>query len=262
MSHETSPLGGGEVDATRQLSHAGRLTFARSSSCASRLLDSSIAIREILFDETLATQYSLDAGAFDFLNALGRSIHECELPSDLRVRMAAGCLAVAQDHHHSIVVLLDNRLYASCFALVRCQFEAYVRGEWLALCATDDEVDAFANAHEPPSLARMVEALERTPAFAEMVLSKIKANSRRSMCAYTHTGGLHVQRWATEDAIEPNYDEAEVNEVLAFAEVFGALAVLGVANLADDQRVAESVFAKFVERMAPESPMGTGSREK
>jgi hypothetical protein len=86
---------------------------------------------------------------------------------NLRVRVAASCLAIAQDHHHAIVVLLDHALFASSFALLRCEFEAYVRGEWLALCATDEEVEAFSNGDEPPPMRRMLEALENTAAFAE-----------------------------------------------------------------------------------------------
>lgn len=196
----------------------------------------------------MATQFTLDAGATDYLNWLGRSINECELPGTLRVRVAAGCLAIAQDHHHAIVVLLDHQLYASSFALLRCEFEAYVRGEWLALCATDEEVEAFANGVKPPSIGMMLEALEETPAFAEKILSRVKSNSWNAMCAYTHTGGLHVQRWGTEEAIEPKYEPGEVQEVLSFAETFGALAVVGVAYLANDDMVAEAVLTKFKER--------------
>jgi hypothetical protein len=65
---------------------------------------------------------------------------------------------------------------------------------------------------------------------------------------YTHTGGLHVQRWGTDEAIEPNYEPGEIQEVLSFAETFGALAAVGVAYLANNDKVAEDVLAKFKER--------------
>jgi hypothetical protein len=68
------------------------------------------------------------------------------------------------------------------------------------------------------------------------------------MCAYTHTGGLHVQRWGTDEAIEPNYEANEIEEVLSFAETFGTLAVVGVAYLANNGKIAEDVLAKFMER--------------
>jgi hypothetical protein len=148
--------------------------------------------------ETIITPQS---PANDYLNWLGRTIHECVLPANDRVRSAAGCLAIAQDHHHAIVVLLDHNLFASSFALLRCAFEAYIRGEWLARCATDAEVAKFISGEEPPSPRLLIERLEQTPAFAEKVLSRIKGNSWDAMCAYTHTGGLHVQRWNTAEAL-------------------------------------------------------------
>ena len=195
--------------------------------------------------ETIITPQS---PANDYLNWLGRTIHECVLPANDRVRSAAGCLAIAQDHHHAIVVLLDHNLFASSFALLRCAFEAYIRGEWLARCATDAEVAKFISGEDPPPPRLLIERLEQTPAFAEKVLSRIKGNSWDAMCAYTHTGGLHVQRWNTAEAIEPNYSPVEIQEVLSFAETVGSLAVVGVASLANDQQVAEKVLSKFKAR--------------
>ncbi|HYW57724.1 MAG TPA: hypothetical protein VE934_12230 [Polaromonas sp.] len=148
------------------------------------------------------------------------------------------------------MILLDHDRLASAFSLVRVAFEAYVRGEWLALCAADFEVDAFLDGVEPPRFGVLLEALERTDAFKEQVLSQMKAQSWAAMCAYTHTGGLHVQRWNTPGAIEPNYEDVELREVLSFAETIGSLAVIGVAWLAENAEAAEAVLAKLKERRA------------
>lgn len=197
----------------------------------------------------MAPSFTLDSGAIEYLNWLGSSISECEMPNSLRVRVAAGCLAIAQDHHHAIVALLDRSLFASTFALLRCEFEAYVRGEWLALCATDAEVAAFSNGDQPPEFRRMLQALETTPAFSEKILTSVKSSAWSTMCAYTHTGGLHVQRWVSGRVIEPTYTTEEIQEALSFAEIFGALAVVGIASLASNEQVAESVLAKVKERV-------------
>ena len=196
----------------------------------------------------MSTAFKLDEGAVDYLNWLGNSISECKMPGLFRVRVAASCLAIAQDHHHGIVALLDHRLFASAFALLRCEFEAYVRGEWIALCASEPEVEAFSEGKEPPAMAKMIAALEGTDTFSEKVLSHIKASSWNAMCAFTHTGGLHVQRWQVGNSIEPNYEADEIKEALSFAEVLGALAVIGVASLANDEKTAEAVFERVKER--------------
>jgi hypothetical protein len=193
-------------------------------------------------------QRVVDTGSVEYLNWLGEAIHECNLPATNRARAAAGCLAVAQDHHHAVVVLLDHQRYASSFALIRVAFEAYIRGEWLAMCASDNEIKSFIQGKEPPKLGTLLRNLEQTDAFNELVLSHIKRNAWNTMCAYTHTGGLQIQRWNTPEGIEPAYDEAELREVLEFAEAIGSLAVVGVAWLAKDMQIAEKVLARFKQR--------------
>lgn len=68
------------------------------------------------------------------------------------------------------------------------------------------------------------------------------------MCAYTHTGGLHIQRWNTNDGIEPNYAPEEVLEVIGFAEFVGVMSVLGMAELANDEDLALRLLNKIKER--------------
>jgi hypothetical protein len=149
-------------------------------------------------------------------------------------------LAISQDIHHAIVKLIESRLYAGAFALVRVAFEAYVRGEWLWLCAQDNQVRRFLKGAEPPKPGVMLEDLERQPVFQAQVLSQIKKRSWKAMCAYTHVGGLHVQRWVTADGIEPNYSAEEVREALRFADIIVALAVVGTLGIADTEAAADS----------------------
>ena len=188
-----------------------------------------------------------DANAYG--ECLRLAVHEKSLPANNRVRAAGSCLSIAQDHHHAIVVLLDARLYASCFALLRVAFEAYVRGEWLALCATDSQVRKFLNGREPPKIGDMLDALARKEAFKEGRLSLIKKKNWNALCGYTHTGGIHVQRWNTADGIEANYSVAELLEALRFADIIATLSVLGVLSLADDAETSEQLLGRFKARM-------------
>ena len=177
------------------------------------------------------------------------AVHEKNLPANNRVRAAGSCLGIAQDHHHAIVVLLDARLYASCFALLRVAFEAYVRGEWLALCATDTQVRQFLKGREPPKIDELLDALARKDAFKEGRLSLIKKRKWKALCGYTHTGGIHVQRWNTSDGIEANYSTEELLEVLRFADIVATISVLGVLSLADDAETSEKLLERFKARM-------------
>jgi hypothetical protein len=166
--------------------------------------------------------------AGEFVEWLRQAIHEQELPANNRVRAAGSCYAIAQDHHHAIVLLIENRLYASSFALIRLEFEAYIRGHWLSQCATDVRIDRFISGKKCKFLEtnNLISDIEKNFKENEKTLSKIKKQGWDSMCAYTHTGGIHVQRWNTSEAIEPNYSKEEVGEVLNFSEMFGALATI------------------------------------
>lgn len=186
--------------------------------------------------------------AGEYVEWLRLAVHEKDLPANDRVRAAAPCLGIAQDHHHAIVFLIENNLFASSFALLRVAFEAYVRGEWLAHCAKDDQCRRFLKGWEPPAISLLLKDLETTPAFIEKLLSSIKLRHWNSMCAYTHTGGLHAQRWIRAESIEPTYDSAEIQEVLFFAEVIGSLSVIGFATLANNEKLALSILGKFKSR--------------
>lgn len=188
--------------------------------------------------------------AGEYVEWLRQIVHEKTLPASDRVRAAAPCFGIAQEHHHAIVCLVDIGLYASAFALLRAAFEGYVRGEWLAQCAKDSELRRFLADKAIPELGKMLQALEQTPAFSEKILSQIKNQSWNAMCSYTHTGGLHAQRWITAESIEPDYSDEELQEVLNFAEIVGSLAALGTLSLADDADAAERVLLKFKNRRA------------
>jgi hypothetical protein len=182
--------------------------------------------------------------ASEFVEWLRQCVHERELPANTRVRAAGSCFAIAQEHHHSIVFLTEHRLYASSFSLLRAAFEAYVRGLWLSRCAKEPQVKRFLRGREPPKIDLLLSEVEQTPGFSENVLSHIKRRSWKAMCAYTHTGGLHVQRWNTVDAIEPNYEAQEVEEVLKLSELIGAMSVIGIASLGGSDELALRVLEK------------------
>jgi hypothetical protein len=151
--------------------------------------------------------------------------------------------------------LIEHSLYASAFGLLRSEFEAYVRGQWLMHCITESQADEFLKGKTPPRIDRILSVLEETPSFEEKYLSKIKSRVWDAMCAYTHAGGLHLQRWNTSVAVEPNYSAEELVEVLNFAEIFGALAVVGIAELASDDGLAHQVLSQVEERVKRDSPL-------
>lgn len=165
-----------------------------------------------------------------------------------KIRASGACFCIAQEHHRAIVCLMHCGIYASCFALLRVELEAYLRGQWLARCADNSQVEAFLSEdikkekYKVPGFRDLIKKIEGDPEFNEKLLSRIIGeHGWEILCAYTHTGGLHVQRWNTSDAIEPNYEPEEVEQALRFAELFAAMSVIGVAELAENKELAMKV---------------------
>lgn len=188
--------------------------------------------------------------AGEFVEWLRLSVHEIQLPESTRVRAAGSCYAIAQDHHHAIVFLIEHRLYASSFALMRLAFEAYTRGLWLASCASDEQVEKFMFKNwKLPKIDPLITAIEKTEGFKNKELSRLKADSWSFLNSYTHTGGLHVQRWNTSGGIEPNYSPEQVGSILRFSETIGAMSVLGIAELGLYDEIGQQVLAKIDEHL-------------
>ena len=167
-------------------------------------------------------------------------------PPTGRFKAAATCFAIAQEHHRSIVVLAEHQMFATCVALVRVVFDAYVRGVWLSVCATDNDVERFIAFKEPPPMADLVKAIDQHPDFDGGFLSGYKASAYKALCDFTHTGGRQVKRWDKVDAIEPNYRLEEILEAMATSQSIALLSVLGVISLVDNTDIALAAVREFM----------------
>ena len=127
----------------------------------------------------------------DMAGWLHQQLWEYSVPASTRTRLAAACFAMVQDHHDSIAAQIEKRLHSSAFALVRVLFEAYARGNWLANCATEDEVAAFQMDREPPPIARLLSALDEA-GLGDGQLIGIKDRSWKVMNSYPHTGMMLI----------------------------------------------------------------------
>lgn len=152
------------------------------------------------------------ATAEKFGAELHRLTNDIEMWQTEKNRADSASFGIAQDHHAAIVFLLKNTFHSSSFALLRSLFEAYLRGLWLKHCATDAQVSASFRGAEPPKT--MVAEIEATEGYTDGVLSHIKKEYWSVMCDFTHTGGLHLQRWQTQDVVGPTFTPEELEECL------------------------------------------------
>ena len=162
--------------------------------------------------------------------------------ADLRSRMAGGCFWIVLDLHAAIASLVDRGCIASAFVLVRPIWEALIKGLWLLECADQPALKRFHHNQGSPSLARMIQQLERVDGFAVGVLSMAHAQNIGRMHSMTHIGGPLAVRCNSSDMIGSNFDPDEIVECLGHAAAVTMLAALGMAKLADDGGLATQLL--------------------
>lgn len=176
---------------------------------------------------------------------LDEKIDGLAIPSTLRSRLAGGCLDMAMEHQKAIVTLVANRLHGSAFALARLIFEAYVRGAWLHQCATEQDLTRFKSDKFDVKFGTLIADLEKLDAFNNGVLLRAKTASWNRMNGFTHTGPHQVNQRNKETTIEPNYSEAEILEVMGFADAIASLSAIELTHLAGNEVLANEIFQKI-----------------
>jgi len=186
--------------------------------------------------------------AFEDVRFLAGKLYDLTLPSDLRTRVSAGYFAVVQEHHHAIVILLQHQrpLATSAFAILRLQFEAYVRGMWFSHCAKDNAIKSFMEGGKIPDMTSLIIAVQQASQSEGEYLSNFHKHNWSALCSYTHTGAQQIQRWNRGDVIEPSHSKAEINEVLYFSGAIAKLSAISVAVLAGNDDLAEEIGKNVV----------------
>lgn len=83
-------------------------------------------------------------------------------------RISAALFDVALDHAEGIVLLLENKIYASAYSLSRSLFETFVRATWIQHCATDSEVNRVIKKDEfKLTFGEMLDAVEKKAGVGE-----------------------------------------------------------------------------------------------
>ena len=175
---------------------------------------------------------------------MDQNIDGLEISSDDRTRISAACFDIALEHQKAIVLLIANKLFGTAFSLARVLFEAYIRGLWLAKCATDKEIDDFKKDKLEKKFDTLIKEIEQQDGFKEGILSKAKSVNWKAMNSYTHSGFFQAVRRNKDNTIQPNYAEDEVLDLLGFSDAIGILAALQIALMARQEDFAKDLLER------------------
>lgn len=182
----------------------------------------------------MTTHQDLAARALVLVEAIAHQTYDMPFKDNLRNRLALAAYGTAQEHQHAIAILVREQRLTSAFALLRSLWESYIRATWLVHCVPEDELEKYTSS-KLPEASDVIKALTALPDFEFKVLSDFKGSHWSAMCDYAHTGALQLQRWQGEEFIEPKHSVEEAAEVLHLAGLYGLLAAVGQAALADDE---------------------------
>ena len=182
--------------------------------------------------------------AEELIQWLDSNIDGLDIPANDRMRLAAGCLDMALEHQKSIVLLTANSLFGSAAALVRLEFEAYVRGVWLLYCASEVEIEKFKKDKLNKKFWELIDAIEKLEAFNVGTLSHVKETSLKAMNSFTHSGLYQIVRRNTANEIRPNYTDEELVDALETANSFGILTAIAISDMAQNEQLAQKVFER------------------
>lgn len=157
-----------------------------------------------------------------------------ELENKPRQRVAYACYSIAREHYAAILLLLqqDPPSYATAFALLRPVLEATLRGEWIAECATDDQIKTFVlGGKKQLDMSSLVETLQKKSETNNM-RSVLYKNLWPIVSAYTHTYEYQLQHWLSVEPPIPNYEPEQVTWLLNAAMSCFALCVSSTRRLA------------------------------
>lgn len=164
-----------------------------------------------------------------------------QIETTIRNRVAVSLFHLCVEHHQGIHTLVDMGLVGSAFALVRPQFEAYIRGAWFAVCATDDGITKFLQDNEPPKIGVMIKSLEEKEAYTGGSLSRMKKEVWDNLCGFTHGGSIQVKARNTKDEIKLNYRLPHISGMLTSSVLLSYLACVGMSAVKNDTPLANKM---------------------
>lgn len=136
-------------------------------------------------------------------------------PNSVRIHTFAGFLTTLFEHHDSILLLLGTRRNdATAFALARVLVEAFYRGLWVILRATDEHIDQIRTGSEPyPRFIDMTNAVDQQLGSTGRLT--LDPPIWKALNGFTHTGLQQLsRRFNAEGDLVPNYPLDEVLQVL------------------------------------------------
>jgi hypothetical protein len=175
-------------------------------------------------------------------NDVAAELDGVDLAADDKTQVAAALFFVVLDHHVGIIKLVEGRLHAPAMALLRPQWDSFLRGMWYSHVASAEESGEFRGGGKAPKPERIIKALENADIAAPGSLSSTHAQTWDILCDYAHSGSRQVNSHLSGDAVERTCSDSDLAGILKVASYHVLPAAFGVAELAGRMALVQRLF--------------------
>lgn len=169
---------------------------------------------------------------------------------------------LANEHSRSIFVLAKAEMFSSAFALARSCIEAFIRGAWLQLCASDEQAeDVWNRDGKWPDLVAMLKQIDAAHALDKNYLTERYIQNIGILSSLTH--GLKAQsyRRLVNKRMAFCVSDDEITGLLSeacFISIVATMGICEIANRVDAIIALKGTFERF-QTIAPRSQDGGDS---
>ena len=164
-----------------------------------------------------------------------------DVPGGQRMNVAVALLHLCNEHHQAIDLLASHDINGSAFALFRPQFEAYVRAIWIFYCAEDLQINNFLAEKKLPRLELLISRVEQLDYYKSMTLSRTHDRLYKTMCSFTHGGGIQVKARFSNGQVAESYLTEHIIDLLKTSAVFSMMAAHAIARIVGSSQLADKI---------------------
>ena len=146
-----------------------------------------------------------------------------------------GYLSSSLEYHSSLYLLIEKRRFASASALLRSQFESYVKGIWFNHCSNDNDVERAHRDKFKKTFEDIVSDIEAHSAPGHEDIRTIKNSHWGLLNGFTHTGQPQLARRFNGQNIQANYGNEFNISVLNFGDFFAFRAAIELLSLSSEE---------------------------
>jgi len=162
-----------------------------------------------------------------------------------RLRVSVSLFQLCVEHQTGIHALIEHGVTGPAFALIRPQFEAYLRGVWFHRCASDAQILGFLAGAEPPKTGTLIEAVQKLDISGEETSGGFVRDIGRNLDFFTHGGAIQVKACNTKDGMTSNYHPEHIAGLLQASVTLALLAGAAIASVVNSNELAASLLSLY-----------------